>query len=548
MSKSDLTFSDWQENIKTTLGKTEWITALSTQALHPETGRSYFFSALISDSKVDDVLKDCSWDLQIGHGFPGYITHYQNEGKITEYHRFPDEGIEPLVYWRDFHGIKEIYYEISEEFRLFFNLYEDRKSLNDSKFIYFDSNGDEHEAVLITPNEVKVKLKFLKEFLFAKKMHLAIYFDFMRFSDKTINELKQPEIRSVFQEDKYIYSICVIDCGIDLAIDKTKSQGWLHGKKLIAGLENHNHNTFGCVVERKYEDFIIGIDENGDEIFHTCEEGKLSDYFGKNPGSPNYMTPVIFKRDVLKKYYDNPDKYTVDDGRLSCKDIWGMRIDNNHQKYVMVFLGDLGHLNYKEQNYWKSFNIPDQGGISRVAYERGVKGQFTDPDQPDLYFKQKLSVFQKRWFGKYGWYLFKPLSKGDAHHLKSLHIPTTNDQKEFDEQVLSLAKIILESLNEKELSKDVSIEKGHPKSIDIFEAFLESKNIHLDGMFEFIRNLQSLRSTFVAHRKSERSKDYKKVRKYFEFDKKDNQEIFEDIMVKTIWMLNSLEEYLLREK
>ena len=67
-------------------------------------------------------------------------------------------------------------------------------------------------------------------------------------------------------------------------------------------------------------------------------------------------------------------------------------------------------------------------------------------------------------------------------------------------------------------------------------------------MFEFIRNLQSLRSTFVAHRKSVRSKDYKKVRKHFEFDKKDNQEIFEDIMVKTIRMLNSLEEYLLREK
>ncbi len=74
MSKSDLTFSDWQKKIKTSLGKTEWITVFSRSALHKDTSKGSFFSALISNSKVDQVLKDCSWDLGIGGGLPGYTT------------------------------------------------------------------------------------------------------------------------------------------------------------------------------------------------------------------------------------------------------------------------------------------------------------------------------------------------------------------------------------------------------------------------------------------------------------------------------------------
>lgn len=258
------------------------------------------------------------------------------------------------------------------------------------------------------------------------------------------------------------------------------------------------------------------------------------------------MTPVFFKKEVLTKYYSNPEKYTVDDGYLHCKGLWGLRMDNNHPRYVTVFLGDLARLHRKEQVYWKSFNVVHQGGISRVAWERGFEAKFTDPEQPDLYFKYKFEIFQKAWFEKFGWYLFKPLSKDDFHHFKSLHVPLTNDQKELDEQVLSLTKIFIDSLNEKELVKGISVEKANPKGIDKLEAFLISKNVRFKGMFKFLRNLQSLRSTSVTHRKSEKSKDYQKVRKFFDFDNKEPQEIFEDILIKAIWTLNSLEGYFLK--
>ncbi len=172
-----------------------------------------------------------------------------------------------------------------------------------------------------------------------------------------------------------------------------------------------------------------------------------------------------------------------------------------------------------------------------------IEAKFTDPEQPDLYFKHKFEAFQEVWFKKFGWYLFKPLSEEDCYHFKSLHIPITNNRKEFDEQILSLTKILIDSLNEKELAKGISIEKENPKGIDKLEGFLNSKNVHFKNIIEFLRNLQSLRSTSVVHRKSKKSKDYQKILNYFYFDNKELQEIFRDILTKAICILNSLEGY-----
>lgn len=246
MSQKDLTFQDLQKKIKGTLGETEWITVFSQSSAHQDIDRGGFFSAFISNEKIKQVLKDYQWDLGINGGLPRFCSRFENGKEITEYYRFSENGIEPVVYWRTFHGVREDYYEISEEFRLYFNLFEDCKNLKDAKFIHIDDNGDENEVISINGNEVKIKLKYLKEFLAVKKMHLAIYFDFMRFSQKTLNELKQKEINDVTHGSDYIYSICVRD----LVISDTKSQGWLMGKKLIAGLKDFKPDIFGRSEEK----------------------------------------------------------------------------------------------------------------------------------------------------------------------------------------------------------------------------------------------------------------------------------------------------------
>ena len=53
-------------------------------------------------------------------------------------------------------------------------------------------------------------------------------------------------------------------------------------------------------------------------------------------------------------------------------------------------------------------------------------------------------------------------------------MPLTNDQKEFDEQVLALVKILIDSLNEEQLSLGIIIDKREPRGLDKLEAFLFS--------------------------------------------------------------------------
>ena len=532
MSNKDLKFTDWLKDFDS-LGKTEWVTVFYLSASRCNDQITYF-SALIANNKVAEVLENYQWDLGLDGGRPGFVTHYVKEDPVTEYYRFSDKGIEPLVYWRTFSGKKDSYYEISEEFRLYFNLFEKHIDSVKKVFIYTNNDGDEDEVVQIDKNQILIKLKYLKEFLAAKQAHLAIYFEGMRFLDKTLAELDQPEVDNIKKGDNYTYSLYIrnLDRG------DTKTQGWLLGKKLIAGTKDFKTTIWETKEDDKFEEFIIGVDEDGKETFCSCNV----DY----QASPGFLTPIFFKREVLKKYYDSPDKYSVEDGRVKCDSFWGLRVLNNHSDHIIVWLEDLKSLPYKEQHHWGAFNLtPSARKISHADFARNINGEFTDPEHPELYFKYKFESFQKTWLKKYGWYLFKPLSKEDTHHMKSLHIPTTCEQKEFDDQVSSITKIIVDSLNEKKLMDKLTINKKDPKGIDKFEVFLDSQNTRFLGMIEFLRNLQTLRSTSVAHRKSDRNKKYKKVKDYFDFTNKDFIQIFEDILIKVVWMLNSLEKHFL---
>ena len=135
------------------------------------------------------------------------------------------------------------------------------------------------------------------------------------------------------------------------------------------------------------------------------------------------------------------------------------------------------------------------------------------------------------------------MTEGDAYYIKTLRVPLTNEQREFDEQVLTLAKILIDSLNEKELSKGLTLAKENPKGLDKLEAFLAARDIKFTQIFEFLRKLQELRSAATAHRKGKR---YEDVKEFFGIGQKDFPLVFEDILKKCIWTLDSLETHLLK--
>lgn len=142
-------------------------------------------------------------------------------------------------------------------------------------------------------------------------------------------------------------------------------------------------------AEEPFPDFIIGEDDFGGALRFSCDPNRLANYFGGNPDAPHYLTPVFFRRDVLQRYYEHPEKYSVEDGYLRCGGLWGIQIDNDSSDYVVVFLGDLGRdLPATERDYWRAFNVPPIGSMSETAFRRSFLSQFGDATAPDTRFKR----------------------------------------------------------------------------------------------------------------------------------------------------------------
>ncbi len=544
-----LLFKDIKKKIESKFTDNGWVLVFSLGYSFEDIQNAWIYSSLVSPSKTQNALKNYSWEISFENDRPGFTSFFEKNEETTEYFRFSRIGYEPLIYYRKELGRRDNYLELSEEFRLYHNLYEDFISHEKKVYIYTDNNGDEEIAARIDKTEAYIKLKYLKDYISARNVHFLIYFDFMRFSKKTVDELEIREFEKDYSTETCFYNHRLVDIR-KRHIREDNTQSWLMGKTLIEKIKDYKPNIWGTIEERdKYVDFIIDYNDNGDNRYFTCDENKLGNYFGGNSDSPLYVTPVYFKKDVLKKYYDNPQKYSVSDGHISCYSRWGLRLDNSCKDYVIVLLGDLGKLQYKEQLYWKSYNIPPQeDGFSLTAYKRFFEGEPFDPQSPDLYLKMKFLQFDEAWRKKYGWSLFKPLSKEDFHHFKSLHVLTSEDNdKEFDEQVLSLTKIFIDSLNEKELTKDVDIKKDNAKGIDKLEAFLEHKGLKLPEIIEFFRKVQALRSSTVAHRRNIKRPDTRKILEYFNFDNLTLEEILNNIFENFIKTIKKLKVFLLKD-
>ena len=184
------------------------------------------------------------------------------------------------------------------------------------------------------------------------------------------------------------------------------------------------------------------------------------------------------------------------DGHLSCGGLWGVSIDNDHTDHVMVFLGDLGRdLPESERDYWRSFNVTPSGTMSATAFRRSRRNQFTSPGAPDPQFKWIYQRFRELWAASLGWDLFSPLSEGDAHVFQRLRIPLSESQAEFGGQILGLAKLLVDVLNQKHLGTLVGATVQNEQSIARLERWLTDAGYpSVDRDVGFLRRVQLLRS------------------------------------------------------
>jgi hypothetical protein len=498
------------------------------------------YCCLVPNDAIGRSLDDLSWDLSCGEGHPGAVIRHEGGKEVVEYLRYGEySGIEPLVIYREFNGMRENYLEISEEFRLFHRLFHDQKQ---DQYIKIDDSGNEHPVVIVKPERIEIRLQEIQQFLAIKEMHLAVMFDCRENSPRSLHDLGIQEGEGEKHRDEL--SSYTLGYGDLNGLCDVGGFSRLLGKRLFRPFPKEKSGFWGFAPRepKKSTDFIIGIDEHGDEITNSSNPDQLSNYFGANPGEPHYLTPVHFRKEVLDKYYQQPNKYSVEDGYLRCGSLWGMTMDNHHDDRVIAWLGDLGRdLPYEEQLHWRSFNIPPSGGVSKTFYKRQILAEFADSDQPEHVFKYQYRDFSETCKEVLGWPFLLPLAKEDAHFLEALHIPATDEQKDFDELILGLTKILVDSLNEKELNYFIpASETGEIKgSIARLEKVLSAKGVAgFQKHIKFIRDLQNLRSSGTAHRKGS---NYRKIAEELEIDSQSLRMVFEGILIKGIDFLKFLQ-------
>lgn len=506
-----------------TMGEGDWLVVCELPK--KEEGAVYCYCALVSVDGAEGHLDDRGWTLHLGSGLPGTITSRKNGEWAERYVRLGnDDGIEPLVVYRDWHGLRSQVLELSEEFRFFHDLHESKPG----RFVKLDHSGDEREVAVIEPRLAKVRVKELREYLAVRKMCLIMsYQTTWAWKGKPEDHGLTHEQRTEYREADVLLKVIVLDSQKFMHDDRgTLSYG--DAKKVIRGYNELPEGWGGEEQAKKFEDFIIGV-KDGKNITSTCDPSKLD-----KPGSAHYLQPVHFAKKVLQKYQDNP-VFTVDDGRLSCGGLWLMNIDNDHDDRVLAFLGDLGRdLPEKEQLHWKAHNIPPDKGISETSWKRNFEAEFADPKQSDLRFKQRFAAVQEHWQKTAGWMLWKPLAPGDQHLMASLRIPVVETQKEFDDQVLALAKILIDSLNEAKLAEGLTLDAG-TKGMKKLEAWLKARGAKgFEPHLLLLHRLYGLRHG-TGHRKGE---DYVKAADHFKLGQQGFTKAFDEVLQQAIALLD----------
>ena len=512
--------------LERTFGRELWVQVSGNRKLN--SANAGFWAALISLEQSESSLLNPGWDSHIGTQEPGFVC----SGSETVYERI-QSPCENIVHYREFHGIKPDYVEIVEEFRLLNNLYHDT---NTNTYYAISENGEgEKVARIENRTSAFIKLSYLIRYASARQMALLLFFDIRADFSGNLLDNGLSAFSSDYKDSSLIYTIW----GSESSMNKNAFYSILMGKRIIYPKPIEDCGYWPFEKEREYADFIIGIDEQGEPLKFSCNPDKLSNFFGANPGAPNYLTPVFFKKEVLQRYLSHPDLYSVEDGYLRCQSLWGMSIDNHHLDYVSVYLGDLGRdLPSQEQNHWLQYNVITSEKISEVTFKRSILGIPADSTISDLKFKSDFDNFQLQWKCKYGWDLFLPLSESDKYNIKTLHIPITASQEEFDHQVLSLVKIIIDSINEKEILQRINDSVGLKGSISKLEKWLNEQKI--DGYevhIKFLRNLQELRSSGTGHRKG---KGYEKIKEIFKLSDDNFNVVFDEILKKADSFLSFL--------
>lgn len=437
-------------------------------------------------------------------------------------------GVEyrPLVHLEDLED-KGIRLKLDRKFEQFYNI-----NLIGKEYKKRDNSGDWEVVAKINQQdannvELYVKTLYLRDFVTLSNYLVMRYHSHQRWIDcdqeKEEYEWKRENAyyRIFYGKDPLIIAFS------SLAYKKNNSS-LLRGidiippyKKPYLGLHE---------LENKYESFVIGTDEHGEDIEILCNQ--------THGPTSLFLTHIYFKKELLLDYYRKPEKYTINEGELiTCFSKWGIpycEINN----LIQVYLGDLGTIPYKEQKLWKRYEfVMHKQIMTKDRYERDKLAKFASPNHPIYQLKTVYREINEFFLNKHSQKLFYAKNKLDSYNIKKIHLLITDQTSEYDEIINSLSKSFIEQINV-DLIKNIVPRELHPNETKRTLKWLESlgtfwKIEDWSNRMSVLYALWDIRSNCVEHGRGE---NCLKLLKRHKLDTMNHSEIIE-YFITNIWKL-----------
>ncbi len=527
---------DWLENAEQSVQLFRQICERNEEIILYASGpHLYVHSVLVPCVAVDppdhddlsgaDLMLSDTWCIQRAYG-GGTGHRVYLEPPLCDPRCKTLAGAEKLIYLRSFEGVKEYSstIEISQKLVHVLDLY-----YMDERHAYcrLDNYGDIESVISVYDDEhsdpwqrvqaVTIRGRDLATYMALSNTSLVSKFDFTRYIPGNFSGWDGQDPQT-FQARDLFYWSCVISNHASYANGHIILHTDLTEDDLIKEWKAEEDTS-----TKQYASFKIYDRKNNCLVESSCGPDHIANYFTKSD-LPWEISPAFFRPEVLNKYKQDPEKYTVHDRSISCRGAWYLKsYDINEAGQVHTYIGYLATLPCEEQSYWKSFNEWPKGSISKRAYQTDILGELSTEDDPLAELKwhvQSLDHDPPAWWQPRGGAL-----------VEDVLCPATDSPKEWADAILALDQLVIEGFFTREFrsiikANDGTFEKDW-RSLKLLEVILsitEYTEEQAKNLVSPLKELHGLRVLVKAHSNtkgkqeavSNARKNYGTLRKHFQ--------------------------------
>ncbi len=350
---------------------------------------------------------------------------------------------------------------------------------------------------------LKIRTDYLQDYLSARNMVLIRQHDILRYWKNYIEGLPEYE-EGVLIRESWGLHYCYLKNSLK-NIHQRFSR--ILAKDIVLPATNSGKvggRWAGVKKDDTLPEFIVDVDIHGNEK-------KMK------PQWDDLGPPVFFDPRVLKRYYDEPSRYSVGFhspgmGGVGFLDRWSLAIGRNDEGLICLWLGDLvkQRLSLDEIQHWAAYNVYPRGKVAGDFYNSQMMCKPSSIPSLETRLIETRAALQKALKDR-GMKPFIDYEGPDEYVEKLLRIPLYDDHVEFQDTILILARIFNDTLDcaqyERTLKSEEATEKDGKKlgPIIMFSKWLRLtigiSQSSTESLAKSLHNIQAVRSKMgAAHR------------------------------------------------